>query len=85
MAKGRKRKDYADEDVVAYKHETENCNNVVSEGLASYDTSKPKSKKYEYDLHLDSQFVWAGKKGNTSFEVSTISIINMAIQERMLH
>jgi len=24
-------------------------------GLASYDTSKPKPKKYEYDPHLDPQ------------------------------
>jgi hypothetical protein len=41
-----------EEDVEAYRHETETRKNVVPVGLASYDTSKPKSKKYEYDPHL---------------------------------
>jgi len=53
MVKGRKRKDSADENVEAYRHETETRKNVVPVGLASYDTSKPKPKKYEYDPHLD--------------------------------
>ena len=72
MAKGRKRKDSADEDVEAYRHETETRKNVVLVGLASYDTSKP--KKYEYDPHLDPQLVWNGKAENTSFEVPTVSL-----------
>ena len=50
MAKGRKRKDSADENVEAYRHETETRKNVVPAGLASYDTSKP--KKYEYAQHF---------------------------------
>ena len=64
MAKGRKRKDPADEDIEAYRHETETRENVVPAGLASYDTSKP--KKYEYDLHLDNikqQFLTANNQG----------------------
>ncbi len=69
MAKGRKRKDPADEDVEAYRHEKETRKNVVPAGLASYDTSTPKPKKYEYDPHLDPQLVWTGKEENTSFEV----------------
>ena len=74
MAKGRKRKDPADEYLEAYKHETETCKNAVSVGLASYDTSKPKPKRYDYDPHLDPQLVWTGKAENTSFEVPTLSL-----------
>ena len=55
MAKGRKRKDSADENVEAYRHETETRKNVVPVGLASYDTPTPKPKKYAYDPHLDNK------------------------------
>jgi hypothetical protein len=55
MAKGRKRKDSADEDVEAYRHENEIRKNVVPAGLAYYDTSKSKPKQYEYDPYLDPQ------------------------------
>lgn len=48
--------------------------NAVPVGLASYDTSKLKPKKYEYDPHLDPQLVWAGKAEHTSFEVPTVSL-----------
>jgi hypothetical protein len=41
-----------EDDVEAYRHETETRKNVVPVGLASYDTSKPKPKKYAYDPHL---------------------------------
>jgi hypothetical protein len=44
-----------EEDVEAYRHETETRKNVVLVGLASYDTSTPKPKKYAYDPHLDPQ------------------------------
>ena len=50
MVKGRKRKDSADDNVEAYRHETGKRKNVVPAGLASYDTSKP--KKYEYAQHF---------------------------------
>ena len=40
-------------DVDAYKHKKETRKNVVPVGLASYDTSTPKPRKYEYDPHLD--------------------------------
>ncbi len=53
MAKGKKRKASIDENVDSYRHEQETCKNAVPVGLASYDISKPKPKKYEYDLHLD--------------------------------
>lgn len=58
-------------DAAAYKHKKETRKNVVPVGLASYDTSKPKPKKYEYDPHLDPQLVWTGEKEHTSFEVPT--------------
>ncbi len=48
--------------------------NAVPVGLASYDTVKPKPKKYEYDAHLDPQLVWAGKAEHISFEVPTASL-----------
>ena len=71
MAKKAKKKE---EDIDAYRHETETRKNVVPAGLASYDTAKPKPKKYEYDPHLDPQLVWTGKAENTSFEVPTVSL-----------
>ena len=74
MAKGRKRKDSADENVEAYRHETETHKNVVPVGLASYDTSTPKPKKYEYNPHLYQQLVWTGKAEHTSFKVPTVSL-----------
>ena len=42
-----------EEDIEAYRHEAETRKNAVPVGLASYDTSKPKPKKYDYDPHLD--------------------------------
>jgi adenine-specific DNA-methyltransferase len=62
------------EDVDLYRHEDEMRKNVIPVGLASYDTSKPKPKKYVYDPHLDPQLVWTGKTENTSFEVPTVSL-----------
>ncbi len=49
MAKGKKRKGLIDENVDSYRHETDKRKNAVPVGLASYDTAKPKPKKYEYD------------------------------------
>jgi hypothetical protein len=43
------------EDADSYRHEAETRKNAVPVGLASYDISKPKPKKYEYDPRLDSQ------------------------------
>lgn len=40
-------------DVEAYKHKKETKENTVPVGLASYDTAKPKTKKYAYDPYLD--------------------------------
>jgi len=71
MAKGKKRKDLIDENIDSYRHEQETCKNAVPVVLASYDTSKPKPKKYEYDPHLDPQLVWTGEKEYISFEVPT--------------
>ena len=58
--------------IEAYKHDQKTRKNAVPVGLASYDTSKPTPKKYEYDPHLDPQLVWAGKAEHTSFEVPTV-------------
>jgi adenine-specific DNA-methyltransferase len=63
-----------DENVEAYRHETGKRKIVVSAGLASYDTSKPKPKRYDYDPHLLPQLIWSGKKENASFEVPKISL-----------
>ena len=41
MAKGRKRKDSASENIEAYKHETQPRKNAVLVELASHDTSRP--------------------------------------------
>lgn len=53
MAKGKKKSNSADNDIEAYRHEKETRKNAVPVGLASYDTAKPKPKKYEYDPHLE--------------------------------
>ena len=74
MAKGEKVKNSTARDIDAYRHETDTRKNAVPVGLASYDTSKPKPKKYEYDPHLDPQLIWSGKKEHTSFEVPTVSL-----------
>lgn len=67
MARKPKKKD---EDVEAYRHEADTRKNAVPVGLASYDTAKPKPKKYEYDPHL----VCSGKKEHTLFEIPTVSL-----------
>lgn len=74
MAKGKNKKNSDNNNIEAYRHETATRKNAVPAGLASYDTSKPKPKKYEYDPHLDPQLVWAGKVEHTSFEVPTVSL-----------
>jgi len=63
-----------EEEIEAYRHETDSRKNAVPVGLASYDTSKPKPKKCDYDPHLDPQLIWSGKKEHTSFEVPTVSL-----------
>ncbi|MFH1703083.1 MAG: hypothetical protein ABIB41_06595 [Nitrospirota bacterium] len=55
MARRAKKKE---EDVEAYRHDTETRKNVVPVGLASYDTPTPKPEKYEYDPHPDPQ-LWS--------------------------
>jgi adenine-specific DNA-methyltransferase len=74
MARGKKKSSTADNNIETYRHETDKRKNAVPVSLASYDTAKPKPKKYEYDPHLDPQLVWAGKKEHTSFEVPTVSL-----------
>lgn len=63
-----------DEDADSYRHEADTRKNAVPVSLASYDTAKPKLKKYDYDLHFDLQLIWAGKKEHTFFEVPTVSL-----------
>ncbi len=54
MAKTARKKE---EDADSYRHEDETRKNAVPVGLTSYDTSKPKPKKYKYDSHLAPQLV----------------------------
>ena len=64
MAK--KKRNSGEEDIEAYRHETDTRKNVVPAGLASYDTLTSKPKKYEYDPHLDNtkqQFLTANNQG----------------------
>ena len=62
------------EDVDSYRHKDETRKNAVPVGLASYDTSKPKPRRYDCDPHLDPQLIWSGKKEHISFEVPTVSL-----------
>jgi len=41
------------EDIEAYRHEAETRKNAMPVRLASYDTSKAKPQKYEYDPYLE--------------------------------
>ncbi|MCL4537175.1 MAG: hypothetical protein M1610_06260 [Nitrospirae bacterium] len=50
MARKVKKKNGA---IESYRHETGKRKNAVPVGLASYATSKPKPKKYEYDPQID--------------------------------
>ncbi|MBI5213587.1 MAG: hypothetical protein HY957_09525 [Nitrospirae bacterium] len=53
MAKGKKAKSSVNNNIEVYRHETDKRKNAVPVGIASYDTTKPKPKKYEYDPHLE--------------------------------
>lgn len=58
-----------EEDVDSYRHEVETRKNAVPVGLASYDTSKPKPKKYEYDPHLDPQLEFLTSADSLAFKL----------------
>jgi len=69
-------------EIEVYKHDDTRKNAVPVE-LGSYDTSKLKPKKSEYDQHLDPQLVWVGKAEHMSFEVPIVSLhIHECIGER---
>ncbi len=59
-----------------YDHKTKTRINNPQVGLVTQQTDPPvlSRKTYAYDLHLDPQLVWAGKKEHTSFEVPTVSL-----------
>lgn len=57
-----------------YRHDEATRLNNPPAGLAWQDTDKPKTRRFEYDPHLDPQLVWAGKSERTSFEVQAPSI-----------
>jgi adenine-specific DNA-methyltransferase len=73
MLEGKKRKDL-NSDIKSYLPEKSTRKNAVPIELASYDTSKPKLKKYEYDPHLDPQLIWADIAEHTFFKVTTVFI-----------
>ncbi len=76
------------EDVDSYRHEDETRRNAVPVGLVSYDTSKPKPKRYDYDPHLvpHPQLTWLAKKEYISFEFPTVSLhIHERIPEAKLN
>ena|SRR3990172_8356731 len=69
-----KKKGLTNGNIETYRHDKETRKDVVPAGLTSYDSSRPKPKKYEHDPHLDPQLIWAGKAKHTSFEVPTVSL-----------
>ena len=52
MAEGKKVKGSVNNNIEAYRHETDKRKNALPVGLASYGNSKPKPKKHEYDQQL---------------------------------
>lgn len=62
MTKGKKGKDSNNEGVDSYRHEAKIRKNAPPVGLASYDTLKPKPKRFDYEPDLDPQLIWSGKK-----------------------
>ena len=58
-----------------YEHRDKTRANNPDVGLVtpSTDPDEP-AKTYAHDPHLDPQLSWAGKAGNTSFEVPTVSL-----------
>lgn len=73
MARGKQGKPKAKR-VDDYRHDEATRLNNPPAGLAWQDTDKPKTRRFEYDPHLDPQLVWAGKSERTSFEVQAPSI-----------
>jgi len=60
-----------------YEHSDKYRLNNPPVGLVSNNTDSDygqKTKKYEYDPHLDPQLQWAGKAEHTSFEVPVVSL-----------
>ena len=60
-----------------YEHSDKYRLNNPPVGLVSNNTDSDygqKTKKYEYDPHLDPQLHWAGKTEHTSFEVPVVSL-----------
>ena len=61
--------------VKQYTHEDKKRYNNPPVGLVTAETDHLNGKKnYEYDLHLDPQLQWAGKKEEQSFDVDTVSL-----------
>ncbi len=56
-----------------YRHEEKRPNNPPA-GLATYDTTLPSRKIYNYDPHLDPRLEWAGKAEHTSFDIENVAL-----------
>jgi len=61
--------------IESYDHQDKKRANNPPVGLVTPETDPDagRRKTYQYDPHLDSQLVWAGKAEHTSFEVPTVS------------
>ena len=72
MAKARKS---ALDSLGQYQHEKQQRLNNPPVGLVTPTTDiDGESKTYEYDPHLDSHLIWAGRTEHTSFDVLTVSL-----------
>lgn len=58
-----------------YTHKDKKRANNPPVGLVTPETDKEtKTRKYEYDPHLDPSLSWASKAERTSFEIPTVSL-----------
>ena len=75
MAKKKRVKKETQKSIDIYKHKAKRKNNPsVGKVTSKTDSPKVKTKKYQYDPHLDPQLQWAGKKERLSFEVPSVSL-----------
>jgi adenine-specific DNA-methyltransferase len=76
MAKKERLKVVNQKPIEQYEHKDKERLNNPPVGLvdAHTDNGGFKTKKYQYDPHLDPQLTWAGKSEHPSFEVSTVSL-----------
>ncbi|QSR87650.1 site-specific DNA-methyltransferase [Candidatus Methylacidiphilum infernorum] len=71
----RKHKSSSEQAVKDFRHAEAQRKNNPPAGIApTYEVGERRTKRYEYDPHLDPQLQWSGKAEHTAFEVDLVSL-----------